>query len=159
MYILHFDIRSTHPYNSINLLTKCHTPLFTPSVLSFCSLLLSSPSVLSFCPLLLFTPSVLSFCPLLLSSPSVHSFCPLLLSSPSVLSFCSPSPHCSLLIMKSISSTGDFSVMCRFGGHHAMTRDKTTLIFKYQNNTGTYVRTCILYSFSDPESLHMNIGL
>ena len=32
---------------------------------------------------------------------------------------------------------GDFSVMCRFGGHHAMTRDKTTLIFKYQNNTGT----------------------
>ena len=30
---------------------------------------------------------------------------------------------------------GDFSVMCRFGGHHAMTRDKTTLIFKYQNNT------------------------
>ena len=33
---------------------------------------------------------------------------------------------------------GDFSVMCRFGGHHAMTRDKTTLIFKYQNNTGSY---------------------
>ena len=32
---------------------------------------------------------------------------------------------------------GDFSVMCRFGGHHALTRDKTTLIFKYQNNTGT----------------------
>jgi hypothetical protein len=31
---------------------------------------------------------------------------------------------------------GDFSVMCRFGGHHAMTRDKTTLIFKYQNSTG-----------------------
>ena len=31
---------------------------------------------------------------------------------------------------------GDFSVMCRFGGHHALTRDKTTLIFKYQNNTG-----------------------
>jgi hypothetical protein len=25
--------------------------------------------------------------------------------------------------------------MCRFGGHHAMTRDKSTLIFKYQNNT------------------------
>ena len=34
--------------------------------------------------------------------------------------------------------SGDFSVMCRFGGHHAMTRDKTTLIFKYQNNTGSY---------------------
>ena len=30
---------------------------------------------------------------------------------------------------------GDFSIMCRFGGHHAMTRDKTTLIFKYQNST------------------------
>lgn len=30
---------------------------------------------------------------------------------------------------------GDFSVMCRFGGSHAMTRDKTTLIFKYQNST------------------------
>ena len=36
---------------------------------------------------------------------------------------------------------GDFSVMCRFGGHHALTRDKTTLIFKYQNNTGTFVTT------------------
>ena len=34
---------------------------------------------------------------------------------------------------------GDFSVMCRFGGHHALTRDKTTLIFKYQNNTGRLV--------------------
>ena len=88
MYTLHFDILGTHPYNSINLLTKCHTPLFTPSVLSFCSLLLSSPSVLSFCPLLLSSPSVHSFCPLLLSTPSVLSFCPLLLSSPSVLSFC-----------------------------------------------------------------------
>jgi hypothetical protein len=31
---------------------------------------------------------------------------------------------------------GDFSVMCRFGGSHALTRDKTTLIFKYQNSTG-----------------------
>ena len=31
---------------------------------------------------------------------------------------------------------GDFSIMCRFGGKHAATRDKTTLIFKYQNNTG-----------------------
>lgn len=31
---------------------------------------------------------------------------------------------------------GDFSVMCRFGGPHAMTRDKSTLIFRYQNSTG-----------------------
>ena len=31
---------------------------------------------------------------------------------------------------------GDFSIMCRFGGGHALTRDKTTLIFKYQNSTG-----------------------
>jgi hypothetical protein len=31
---------------------------------------------------------------------------------------------------------GDFSIMCRFGGQHALTRDKTTLIFKYQNSTG-----------------------
>jgi hypothetical protein len=31
---------------------------------------------------------------------------------------------------------GDFSIMCRFGGTHALTRDKTTLIFKYQNSTG-----------------------
>lgn len=30
---------------------------------------------------------------------------------------------------------GDFSVTCRFGGQHSHTRDKTTLIFKYQNNT------------------------
>ena len=30
---------------------------------------------------------------------------------------------------------GDFSVMVRFGGNHALTRDKTTLIFKYQNST------------------------
>ena len=31
---------------------------------------------------------------------------------------------------------GDFSVICRFGGHLAMTKDKSTLIFKYQNTTG-----------------------
>ena len=30
---------------------------------------------------------------------------------------------------------GDFSVLVRFGGHHALTRDKTTLIFKYQNSS------------------------
>lgn len=32
---------------------------------------------------------------------------------------------------------GDFSVICRFGGHLANTRDKSTVIFKYQNTTGT----------------------
>ncbi len=31
---------------------------------------------------------------------------------------------------------GDFSVVCRFGGHLATTKDKSTLIFKYQNTTG-----------------------
>ena len=30
---------------------------------------------------------------------------------------------------------GDFSILCRFGGRHAMTRDRTTLILKYQNCT------------------------
>jgi hypothetical protein len=31
---------------------------------------------------------------------------------------------------------GDFSILCRFGGNNALTKDKTTLIFKYQNHTG-----------------------
>lgn len=31
---------------------------------------------------------------------------------------------------------GDFSVVCRFGGGAAATKDKSTLIFKYQNSTG-----------------------
>eukprot|EP01036_Dinobryon_divergens_P029179 gene29179-38245_t len=31
---------------------------------------------------------------------------------------------------------GDFSIICRFGGHLASTKDKSTLIFKYQNSTG-----------------------
>jgi hypothetical protein len=31
---------------------------------------------------------------------------------------------------------GDFSVICRFGGQHSRIRDHTTLIFKYQHNTG-----------------------
>lgn len=31
---------------------------------------------------------------------------------------------------------GDFSVVCRFGGQAAATKDKSTLIFKYQNSTG-----------------------
>lgn len=30
---------------------------------------------------------------------------------------------------------GDFSIICRFGGHLASTKDKSTLIFKYQNST------------------------
>ena len=30
---------------------------------------------------------------------------------------------------------GDFSILCRFGGKHAASRDRTTLIFKYQNST------------------------
>ena len=38
---------------------------------------------------------------------------------------------------------GDFSVMCRFGGPHTLTRDKTTLIFKYQHNTGFLPPTVI----------------
>lgn len=37
---------------------------------------------------------------------------------------------------------GDFSLMCRFGGGHANTRDKTTLIFKYQNSTGDESDCC-----------------
>jgi hypothetical protein len=40
---------------------------------------------------------------------------------------------------------GDFSVLCRFGGSHAMTRDKTTLIFRYQNSTGKFVWIEISY--------------
>lgn len=32
---------------------------------------------------------------------------------------------------------GDFSIVCRFGGHLANTKNKSTLIFKYQNSTGT----------------------
>ena len=31
---------------------------------------------------------------------------------------------------------GDFAITCRFGGGFAMVKDKTTLIFTYQNNTG-----------------------
>lgn len=46
---------------------------------------------------------------------------------------------------------GDFSVMCRFGGTHAMTRDKTTLIFKYQNSTG--LNNCHILSVN---CLHLN---
>eukprot|EP01038_Epipyxis_sp_PR26KG_P012149 gene12149-16266_t len=30
---------------------------------------------------------------------------------------------------------GDFSIICRFGGHLATTKDKSTTIFKYQNST------------------------
>ncbi len=31
---------------------------------------------------------------------------------------------------------GDFALICRFGGHLATNKDKSTLIFKYQNSTG-----------------------
>lgn len=34
-----------------------------------------------------------------------------------------------------IDILGDFSLMCRFGGSHVAVRDKTTLIFRYQNST------------------------
>lgn len=33
------------------------------------------------------------------------------------------------------SILGDFAIVCRFGGHLANTKDKSTLIFKYQNST------------------------
>lgn len=32
----------------------------------------------------------------------------------------------------------DFAVICRFGGNHADVKDKTTLIFKYQNNAAFF---------------------
>lgn len=35
---------------------------------------------------------------------------------------------------------GDFSIICRFGGKCATTKDKTTLIFKYQNSTGKFAK-------------------
>ena len=31
---------------------------------------------------------------------------------------------------------GDFTIVCRFGGEAAVQKDKSTLIFKYQNSTG-----------------------
>ena len=31
---------------------------------------------------------------------------------------------------------GDFAITCRFGGNFTLIKDKTTLIFTYQNNTG-----------------------
>jgi hypothetical protein len=31
---------------------------------------------------------------------------------------------------------GDFALICRFGGELATNKDKSTLIFKYQNSTG-----------------------
>lgn len=52
---------------------------------------------------------------------------------------------------------GDFSVMCRFGGSHALTRDKTTLIFKYQNSTGfssCYIFTSFL-AFLPPDVVEL----
>jgi hypothetical protein len=52
---------------------------------------------------------------------------------------------------------GDFSVVCRFGGSLANSKDKSTLIFKYQNSTGeasctslkvffVYYDVCLHYS-------------
>lgn len=38
---------------------------------------------------------------------------------------------------------GDYSIVCRFGGHLANTKDKSTLIFKYQNTTGKDI-SCFL---------------
>ena len=33
---------------------------------------------------------------------------------------------------------GDFAIICRFGGQLANTKEKSTLIFKYQNTTGEW---------------------
>jgi hypothetical protein len=37
-------------------------------------------------------------------------------------------------VAKNIS--GDFMILCRFGGQHIHRKDKSTIIFKYQNSTG-----------------------
>lgn len=39
---------------------------------------------------------------------------------------------------------GDFSITCRFGGQLAINKDKSTLIFKYQNSTGKLVHNFII---------------
>lgn len=44
---------------------------------------------------------------------------------------------------------GDFSVICFFGGHKADQKDKTTLIFKYQNSTGTVYLIYFLVTMPD----------
>lgn len=36
----------------------------------------------------------------------------------------------------SMSILGDFSIICRFGGHLSGNKDRSTLIFKYQHSTG-----------------------
>lgn len=36
---------------------------------------------------------------------------------------------------------GDFALICRFGGDLATNKDKSTLIFKYQNSTGRFEQT------------------
>jgi len=36
---------------------------------------------------------------------------------------------------------GDFSIICRFGGSLSNNKDRSTLIFKYQNSTGTFLVT------------------
>lgn len=48
---------------------------------------------------------------------------------------------------------GDFSVVCRFGGQAAVTKDKSSLIFKYQNSTGN----APLVDVVDHLSLHMGV--
>ena len=85
------------------------------------------------------------FCSVLFCSVLFCSvlFCSVLLLITSVVNSHSVSSILTTILSQLFSTSqpavpsGDFSVMCRFGGHHALTRDKTTLIFKYQNNTGT----------------------
>ena len=64
--------------------------------------------------------------------------------------------------------TGDFSLMCRFGGPHAAIKDKTTLIFKYQNHAGkpmvchyicTVVTCCYLSQASCPAKWWSSSGV
>lgn len=45
---------------------------------------------------------------------------------------------------------GDFAITCRFGGQQANTKEKSTLIFKYQNSTGKCVVFILSYSFYIP---------
>lgn len=44
------------------------------------------------------------------------------------------------------SILGDFSIICRFGGELATQKDKTTLIFKYQNSTGKIILDILHFS-------------
>ncbi len=42
---------------------------------------------------------------------------------------------------------GDFAIICKFGGQLANSKDKSTIIFKYQNTTGEFVVFVIFYIF------------